>query len=278
MQEDGMLTSPWLRALSQFVASLFSVYSSLNPAPVLQYLASELQMGNSTDLELLDQLLTEMGGIRSDIEFNDAQVLAMAGGEHLQTRTMLQLSDRRYAHQKQAQRLIKALADPGLIGPTLVAIAQQRQMYPHHDSSKFVPLKVLGNNLDKIQQVLAQYLDVLKTNLKPADFEAAVPDLVSLVGDFGLEPGIAFTICRFVIVHRIAEYDAVKKQEADGKKRRSSHEHAQTNGDVEMEDGQAKVLTNGDHPMPETAVTPQPSGRESAGELQPWHPVLEPII
>ena len=106
MQKDGMLTSPWLRALSQFVASLFFVYSTFSPAPILQYLAAELQIGDSTDLELFEQLLTEMAGIRSDVEFNDAQVVAMAGGELVQARTMMQLSDKRHAHHKQAQRLI----------------------------------------------------------------------------------------------------------------------------------------------------------------------------
>ena len=57
MQADGMLTSPWLQALSQFVASLFARYSHLNLSPILQYLASELRNGNSTDLELLGFLL-----------------------------------------------------------------------------------------------------------------------------------------------------------------------------------------------------------------------------
>ena len=294
MQADGMLTSPWLQALSQFVASLFHKYTALNPAPVLQYLASELRDGNSTDLEMFEQLLAEMGGIRSDMEFNDAQVLAMAGGELMQAQTVQQLADKRYDRRKgTAQRLIKALEDPGLIGQTLIAVAQERQMYPYHDSSKDMPLKVLGNNLDKIQQVFAQYLEVLRTNLKPSDFEVAVPDIGSLVGECGLEPGIAFTICRLSIVHRIGEFDAAKKLEVDAKRRRSSQEQA--NGDVEMQDskpttsdasleeGEAQETIEGtqDTIVDESklALTPQPSSNAVAdNESRPWHPVLEPII
>lgn len=293
MQADGMLTSPWLQALSQFVASLFYRYTVLNPSPVLQYLASELRAGNSTDLEMFEQLLAEMAGIRPDMEFNDAQVLAMAGGKHLQAQTVMQLADKRHDRKPQAQRLIKALSDPGLIGQTLIAIAQERQNYPYHDSSKYMPLKVLGNNLDKVQQVFAQYLDVLKTNLSPIEFEAAVPDVVSLVGEFGLEPGIAFTICRFCIAQRVLEYDSAKKQENDDRKRALSQERPQTNGDVEMHE--SKPVTDGDHPTPEatqdstavpqdgivreeskTALTPQPV--TSDDEVQPWHPILQPII
>ena len=302
MQADGMLTSPWLQALSQFVASLFNRYSVVNPSPVLQYLASELRMGNSTDLEMFEQVLAEMAGIRSDMEFNDAQVLAMAGGEHLQAQIVLQLADKRYARKDKASRLIKALADPGLIGQMLIAIAQERQMYPHHDSSKFMPLKVLGNNLDKIQQVFAQYLEVLKTNLRPEEFEDAVPNIMSLVADFGLEPGIAFTICRMVLVHRMTELDAVQKQESVERKRRLSQEESQPHGDTEMQDGEAEPVINGDGPTPGTTAleegetedtkdtalvsqeskatnAPQPSGAVTAdGDGNPWHPVLEPII
>lgn len=293
MQADGMLTSPWLQALSQFVASLFHRYTVLNPSPVLQYLASELRAGNSTDLEMFEQLLAEMAGIRSDMEFNDAQVLAMSGGKYLQGQTVMQLADKRHDRKPQAQRLIKALSDPGLIGQTLIAIAQERQNYPHHDSSKYMPLKVLGNNLDKVQQVFAQYLDVLRTNLAPAEFESAVPDVLSLVGDFGVEPAIAFTIRRFCIAQRISDFDSAKKHEVDEKKRTLSQERAHVSVDVEMHE--SKPVTNGDKSTPEetqdsstanqeviageeskAAITPQPTIPE--GEVQPWHPVLQPII
>ena len=301
IQADGMLTSPWLQALSSFVASLFTRYSVINPSPVLQCLASELRAGNSTDLEMFEQVLAEMAGIRSDMEFNDAQVLAMAGGEHLQAQTVQQLADKRYQRRSTALRLIKALSDPGLIGQTLIAIAQEREMYAHHESSQYMPLKVLGNNLDKIQAVFAQYLDVLKTNIKPSDFESAIPDIVSLVGDFGLGPAIAFTICRTAIVYRIGEFDSTQKQGLDERKRRLSQEQSQPNGDVDMQG--TKTLTNGDHSSPEAASkaaesleegetqeavagdesklsrTPQPSGiTTSNGDTQPWHPILEPII
>jgi len=289
IQADGMLTSPWLQALSSFVAALFHRYTVLNPSPVLQYLACELRAGNSTDLEMFEQLLAEMAGIRSDIEFNDAQVLAMSGGKYLQAQTVMQLADKRHERKSQAQRLLKALSDPGLIGQTLIAIAQERQNYPHHESSRNMPLKVLGNNLDKVQQVFAQYLDVLKTNLNPAEFEAAVPDVVALVGDFGLEPGIAFTICRFCISQRVNEYDAAKKQESDDKKRTQSKEQAESkglvlvNGDANASDADQAVI--GDAPNPSDITdsigdseAPTPATVAPPARQQRWHPVLQPII
>lgn len=299
IQADGMLTSSWLQALSQFVASLFSRYPNLDASPILQYLASELRTGNSTDLEMFEQLLAEMAGIRSDIEFNDAQVLAMAGGEQLQAQVVQQLADTRHARKSNAKRLINALAGPKLIGQTLIAIAQERQMYSHHESSKFMPLKVLGNNLDKIQQVFAQYLEVLQTNLRPEDFEAAVPDVVRLIADFGLQPGIAFTICRAAIAYRMNEADESKRQEElEQKKRRLSNDKSQNNADVEMQGSDAKPAINGDvvtpalkteqtseeeekpavtNGMSQDAATPQANGTASSQKSH-WHSVLEPII
>ena len=272
MQADGMLTSSWLQALSQFVASLFFRYSTVNPAPVLQYLASELRAGNSTDLEMFEQVLTEMAGIRPDVEFNDSQVLAMAGGEHLQSHVLQQLGDTRHARKSTAKRLIKALAEPRLIGQTLIAIAQERQMYAHHEGSQLMPLKVLGNNLDKIQQVFAQYLEVLRTNMTAIDFEAAVPDVVRLVAEFGLEPGVAFTICRYAIAYRMAEADeAGKAAEAEAKKAK-----AISNGDVEMQDTAASTADN------KLEASSQAEEKVSQSVDGPptthWHPVLQPII
>ena len=296
MQADGMLTSPWLQALSQFVASLFSHYGNkINPSPVLQYLASELRSGNSTDLEMFEQVLTEMAGIRSDMEFNDAQVLAMSGGEYLRAQILLQVGDKRREHDRKitAKRLIKGLAEPGLIGQTLISIAQERQMYPHHESSKDMPLKVLGNNLDKIHQVFAQYLDVLTTNLTPGEFEAAVPDVLDLIEGFGLEPGVAFTICRNAIAARVLEVDEARKQEElEERKRRLSETRAQGNGEISMK-GATVANDTAAAPTPEVkaqVAAPNDAAQESkpSSTVQPtaspaaddavWHPVLLPII
>ena len=290
IQADGMLTSAWLQALSQFVASLFARYSHLNPSPVLQYLAWELRAGNSTDLAMFEQILVEMAGIRSDVEFNDAQVIAMAGGERLQSHIMQQLSDTRHAKKGSAKRLMKALADPGLIGPMVISIAQERQMYSTHESSKYMPLKVLGNNLDKIQAVFAQYIEVLKVNLTPEEFEQKIPDVISLVGDFGIEPGVAFTICRTAIRHYMSQLESTKKSTSEDKKERPSKDKIDASGDIHLKD--ATDSASNDNVPPggtpgtnsENGVTATVAEQEKAQSTtqktksSPWHPALESII
>ncbi|KAM0704846.1 hypothetical protein Q7P35_007632 [Cladosporium inversicolor] len=240
MQADGMLTSPWLQALSLFVASLFTRYTIINPSPILQYVAYELRNGDSTNLQLIDSVLAEMAGVKSEMNFNETQVLGMTGGELLQSQIVQQLSDQRHTKKTSAKRLMKSLSEPGLVGQILISIAQERQMYPHHEAAKDMPLKVLGNNLDMIQQVFAQYLDVLRTNLSPSDFEGAVPDVVSLIEEFGLDPGTAFAICRIGILHRMAEVDAARKEQKLGRKERERSK-SQNLGDVTMKEAVAAV-------------------------------------
>ncbi|EME43129.1 hypothetical protein DOTSEDRAFT_45118 [Dothistroma septosporum NZE10] len=287
IQGDGMLTSSWLLALSQFVAVLYSRYSHLNISPILQYLASEFRVGDSTDLGMFEEILKEMAGIRPDVEIGDAQLLAMAGFETLQIQTLSQLSDKRHEKKGSAQRLMKALKGPGLIGQILVAIAQEQQMNAHHQSSRFMPLKVLAWNVDKVQACFQQYLEVLRYSLSAEEFEAAIPDATALVRDFGIEPGIALTICRKVLHHRLNAADAIIKQEAN-KQDPFKQEPDEKNGDIPMKDAaavRAEIDDASGTPEPDAAATNSDAtnivdGTATTVQLQPtpWHPVLEPII
>ncbi|KAI5364898.1 Putative THO complex, subunitTHOC2, THO complex subunit 2 domain-containing protein [Septoria linicola] len=282
MQADGMLTSPWLQALSRFVANLFAKYTYLNPSPILQYLASKLRVGETTDLEMFEQILVEMAGIRADVEFNDTQVLAMAGGISLQSYILEQLSDRRHTKEKEkpARRLVQCLSNSGLVGQLLIAMAQDRRLYAHGDELRYAPLKVVGNNLDKISAVFAQYLDALKWNLKPQELEAAVPEVGALVEDFGIEPSVALVMRRMAIRARMNDHDVAKKQDAD-KKEKTDTSQTHQSGDVVMEGSQSKAEGDADDVQDEAEV--KPDGTEDTSTtlhtpLSPWHPVLEPVI
>ena len=309
VQADGMLTSAWLRALSNFAGAIFKRYSAIDPSPILQYVTNELRNGNSTDLEILEQIITGMAGIRSDVTFNETQVLAMAGGKVLQAQTLISVADERHKMDKTSKRLIKALTEPGLAGQLLISIAQEKQMYPNHDVARYAPLKVLGNNVDKINEVFIQYLDTLRSNLAPRDFDAVVPDIVSLITDFGLEPPIAFAIGRSSFATAIAEYDATKDAEMQQERARKAAEGRLpvTNGDVSMTDADEKSaapeadatpsktetrdrpLSSGDSEMkdakdivqangiPTSTPTPAPEPIVETG-VAFWHPVFSPVI
>ncbi len=306
VQADGMLTSSWLKALSLFAGRVFKRYSVMLPSSILQYVANQLRMGISTDLEVLEQIIASMAGIRSDISFNEAQTQAMAGGDVLRAQTLEQLHDKRHETKQSSKRLLKSLTDPPLVGRLLIAIAQERQTYVFHASESDAPLKVLGNNLDKIHQVFIQYLEMLRSNLSVKDFDALVPDVVSLMSDFGLDSSIAFAISQPSIAHAITEMSAAMKVEKQDKARAVPAEKQQPVADVsakveeanktaeasavvgdvtmtENENKQAKEdedVDMKDAPATSDGSTPPTSTSVAGtnGAEEPWATVLNPLI
>ena len=314
VQADGMLTSRWLQALSLFAGKVFKRYSIMSPTPILQYVTDQLRKSNSTDLIVLEEITSSMAGIVSDTNFNEAQVLSMAGGEVLQAQTMLRLLDRRHESKTTARRLMKSLVEPRLAGQLLVSIAQERQTCVFKIPESDAHLKLLGNLFDEIHRVLTQYLDLLRSNMSVKDFDALVPDVSRLIGEFGIEPNVAFWISRPSIAAAVAEADAeAAKQTAE----RKEPQNVKTSGekeipgggdtpDVDMDNGKNALLGNseanavdildGVTPMvdeppggdqkdlemkdvspPASSATPSAPAKVN-GVQQPWHPVLQVII
>ncbi|THC95729.1 hypothetical protein EYZ11_004807 [Aspergillus tanneri] len=214
VQEGGLLTSRWLNALAAFAGRAFKRYSVMDPTPVLQYVVEQLRQNNSTDLIVLEQMISSMAGIITDTNFNDSQIQAMAGGEILQAQTILQLLDRRHESKTTSRRLLKALTTSKLAGQLLIAIAQERWTCIFKESEGDTELKLLGNVFDEIHRILAQYLDLLRSNLTADEFDSFVPDLASLISEFGVQPEVAFWIRRPSIARKISENE--KTMQEDG--------------------------------------------------------------
>jgi THO complex subunit 2 len=305
VQSDGMLTSKWLTALSVFTGRVFKAYELTDCSPVLQYVAEQLRQGNSTDLIVLENLITSMGGIVSDASFNDAQTQAMGGGKLLQSQTMLQLGDKRNDTKGGTKRLMRALTETKLAAELLISISQERKTCVFKVPEEDAHLKLLGNLFDEIHRILTQYLDLLRHNLSVEDFNKLVPDAKTLIGDFGVEPEIAFWISRESITWAMAEADKATQELNDRRKSESQapQPSKDSNGDVEMVD---ELPTTGDvtkKPTPnetgnkmevdgavdggsengqslettatdKAALSPAPPP-ETNGEITPWHHVLQ---
>ncbi|KAH0562451.1 hypothetical protein GP486_002854 [Trichoglossum hirsutum] len=306
VQADGILTSKWLSALSLFAGKIFKRYAVMNPTPILQYVASQLEKGSAVDLIVLREITNSMAGIvMSDTNITESQIQSLSGGEVLRQQTLLQLYDRRQESRTHARRLMRALTEPKLIAKLLILIAQERQTCLFKIADQDAHLKLLGNYFDEIHRVLAQYLDLLRSNLYIKDFDSIVPDVTSLMLDFGIEPGIAFWISRPSIVHEMKESDKGKaKAMAEQKQLQKGLEKAKaidaTKGsDTEMivqpqDDDNAvpkapddtekhKVDPEGDTEMKDPTITPDepsPSAVATvANEVQePWHPVLKSLM
>ncbi|KAL9111132.1 MAG: hypothetical protein Q9227_004395 [Pyrenula ochraceoflavens] len=294
VQESGLITSKWLGALAYFASRAFKRYSVLDPTPVLQYVADQLKKGNSTDLILLEQVILSMGGIVTDTNYNESQILAMGGGELLQSQTVLQLLDKRHESKTTSRRLLRSLRNSGLAGQLLLSIAQERRTCIFNMEDTDAPLKLIGNVFDEIHRVLTQYLDLLRSNVSVEEFKDLIPDVVRLITEYGVQPEVAFWISRPTISRQMSEADRDLREAAEKKK--SEEPLADINEDVDMTNGadaddRDEGETNGEAaneatPDPVEAQTLDPSlvpSRQSTPVPQPtdnfqWHPTLQTVM
>jgi len=296
---DGITASGWLASLSVFAGRVFKRYSIMSTLPILQYVLEQLRQGNFTDLRVLRELITTMAGIAPDTDFTDAQVQAMAGGELLQAQTLRQLQDKRHENKPSAQRLTKTLMGNGLVGPLLVSIAQQRQLCIFNPDQ--MSLKVIGENFDDIHIVMSQFLDMIRNNLTIEEFNNLVPDVATLMQEYGIAASVAFTIHRKSIARQIEEYDISHKSTTTKNGRKTSSSKLPLPADVEMTDASAPTSLNeavdlasaanaiaqdtsngadGEVDMKIEEVEVVESLMKPASDIQedPWHPVLRDII
>ncbi|KAI0387653.1 hypothetical protein F5Y04DRAFT_9129 [Hypomontagnella monticulosa] len=191
-----LLTSRWLQALSKFSGRVFRRYGNMDPTPVVYYVNDQVSRGNSTDLIILRELITSMGGIVSDIDFTDAQLFALSGGELLRRQTLISLGDKRYESAKSATRLMNALVQTDLACQLLTNMAQYRQSAIYRLPENETHIKYLSAVIDDSQQALVQYVELLRNNLPPEQFDALMPSVPRLMTEFGLDANIAFMIGR----------------------------------------------------------------------------------
>jgi THO complex subunit 2 len=247
-----LLTSKWLQALSKFSGKVFRRYSIMDPTPVIQYVNKELDKGNSTDLIILKELVSSMGGVVPTLDFTDDQVLAMSGGEALRRQTLLSVQDRRFDSGKSSNRLMFALTRSRIAGPLLLNLAQYRQSAIHRISEDNAHIKYLATMVDDSHQILIQYLDLLRSNLEPEKFDELVPSIGALMTEFGMDANLAFLIGRDSLSDRIVSLIAVKSEEKQAESPAGRDAPASKDGDG---DGDGDGNGDGDISMAEAAGT-----------------------
>ncbi|TQV92806.1 tho2 protein [Cordyceps javanica] len=214
--DHALTTSKWLQALSKFTGKVFRRYSLLNATPVLLYVNDQLFHGNSTDLIILKELISSMGGIVDLIDFTDYQILSMAGLLSLRKHTLVRGGDKRYDNIKSSKRLIEALTDSELAARLLVNLAQYRQATIFQIPEDEAHLKFLSSIIDDSHQTLIQYLDFLWSNLTQPEFDSIVPSIPELMHSYGLDVSLAFLVGRASLSQRIFHWNTEEPDAAKG--------------------------------------------------------------
>ncbi|KAF2666280.1 hypothetical protein BT63DRAFT_458641 [Microthyrium microscopicum] len=232
MQSDGMLTNPWLRQLASFAGDVCKRYTVMNPSPILRYVANQLEHKKSEDLEILQQIISSMAGIRPENLFSMEQVQYLMGGKTFRDKVLQDLQDKRHDPKLPTKRLIRSLQESELVAPLLILLAHERESYIFRPSTENMPSKVLSKNADKLHHAFVQYLETLQTNLSIQDFSATIPAVDQLIKQYGIRPPIAFLISRDILRQRLEEHrQAVKAAKLNGKV------DTPNDGDLEMADG-----------------------------------------
>lgn len=228
--EHALTTSKWLQALSRFSGKVFRRYQVLSPTPVLQYVNDQLFRGNSTDLIILKEFISSMGGIVDSVDFTDYQVLSMAGGAWLRRYTLIRAQDRRFDNIKSSKRFMQALVDSKLAAQLLLNLAQYRQAAIFKVPDDEAHIKFLSSVVDDSHQTLIQYLDLLWSNLDSSTFDVIVPSISELISTYGLDTSLAFLIGRTSLGHRIFPWKGGKNK----KKEPNAKPITDKEGDVDM--------------------------------------------
>ncbi|ODA81147.1 hypothetical protein RJ55_04111 [Drechmeria coniospora] len=252
-ENHALTTSKWLTALSRFSGKVFRRYSLLDSVPVLKYVDDQLFNGNSTDLVILKEFISSMGGIVDSVDFTDYQILSMAGGSWLRRHTLIRAQDKRFDSVKSSDRLMQALCDSKLAARLLINLSQYRQVAIYRVPEDEAHIKYLSSILDDSHQSLIQYIDFLWSNLEPAAFDAIVPSIPRLIRSFGLETDIAFLIGRASLAHRMFPWK-------DAKASRDAIEAAKA-----ISDKEGDVTMSGTKP---SAKVPSPSGATDGEDQQ----------
>lgn len=238
-QDDGMLAAPWLKNIASFVGKAYQRHSYMDPTPVLQFIAHQVLQpeGELYMLDVLEQMIQQMGGIRIYNSVSESNILSLCGGSIMRTHTYTtQFKDNRHQAGSSARRLTRYLKETGLAPQILVALAQHLERYVYRDDQQDTPDKVVLFNLDKLRSNLLQYLELLRTYIPVEEFDSLFPGPVEMISDFGVEPDIAFTIARASVAAK-ANKTRTRKQKSPAV--------TQTNGDTVMGEADEMPATNG---------------------------------
>lgn len=291
--EFALLPSQWLLALSRFAGKVFKRYKVMNPSPILQFVNNQLHQGNSKDLVILKELISQMSGIVPNTDFTDAQLAGMTGWDNLRRITLIRLQDKRYESVNTSKRFIKALTDTRLAGELLISIAQYRQAAIYSVPDDEANVKVLSSMIDDTQTILLQYLDLLRSNFSIEEFDKHVPGIPELLTDFGLQPTLAFMIGRSSVLSMITQVtspalngtvNALSTLNAPAVKAIDAEGDTAMNGDDnpnKSDETTPKEITNGDTPEIQSVIkerSPSIPGDTASPPVDKFQQCLEPIM
>lgn len=159
LKEDGTNLSSWLQNLAMFAGCLFKKYSSVDIAPVLQYIVNQLKDDNTFDLIILSELMQKMAGSESSENMTEAELYSLAAGPILKGEVYAQQHPQAAAMAKtlkrSSQRLIQGLSASQLAIPLWILLAKFSVTAVY--KTDISHLKLLGSLTDTCHHIFTQF-------------------------------------------------------------------------------------------------------------------------
>jgi Transcription factor/nuclear export subunit protein 2/Transcription- and export-related complex subunit/THO complex subunit 2 N-terminus len=201
LKESGVHASQWLQSLESFTGSFCKRYPHVEFQGLVSYLRRRLEDGQVIELGMLQVLLTTAGGFK----FRDyspisgltvAQLQGRAGSTVLQRETM-SFGVVEGIEWKSAKQVRKALQKDGTALLILLAQVQYQIIFEGGDD---MPVKLIGNLVDKCRVVMAILLDFL-TNNRVDDkaieqYAKALPSFEDLVREYEVDGAVVWQLYR----------------------------------------------------------------------------------
>ena len=208
---DGVSKTLFVKNLSLFGGCLIAKYPNVDPNGALQHVLRGLKASEPSDLLLLERILSESSGIEVVEQFSERALESMCGGPTLRrlgNASTTNASKTVGQRTKAVEALVRSLSKK--VGHRIVLLlAKQRTSvvfpptcmdYYSAAYSKERPVRLAASTLDECTASLLQLAEFARSlgDLK-AYTSMCLPEGASveaLVRDYGLEPVLAFHLCR----------------------------------------------------------------------------------
>ena len=223
LKEDGVNAAQWLSSLEDFAGAFYKKFPNVEMQGLLSYLVRRLEQGEILELGVLRTLLKTAGSYgfadcESTAGLSETQLDGRAGSQQLKRET----SDFGIVEKFNRKASIKLRSvlqdhDVGVVILILLSQIRSRIIYQTGNSTP-KHIKLIGSRYDSCQMVLSVLIDFLTDTTEDQNlssgsiscYASALPELSELHQSFGLEPSIAWMLCRPLI--RAAMFEQEEKE------------------------------------------------------------------
>lgn len=197
LQDDGLNYNQWFINLSKFIGELGKVYPDFfQIGPILTNIVKSLTNGEFNILEVLNEILDSMTGIKTIDNLTIKQILKLNGERSLRKLIYFNIGDERFENERSCKKLINSMLveNEDILSELLILLCQTPQLLITNDSNR--PLKFVNRRTDEVTSLIHTLLSSIDENMETSQFIKKMTPFSQLVNDFKISPQWAFEIWR----------------------------------------------------------------------------------